>query len=187
MPTLLTSYGVLSTCSSFQATPSSSAILIAAVRTCSSSASDGTTTSTILSRAYVTVSVTLTRFVLVSFCLVMMHSSFSFLCVRARPGSGCGVPTSRDRGGLSSCQALCFRLVSEAAMDWLDCEVIERVPGRMSGAPVLRHSRVRPEDLLANLEEGPEWLAEQHDLPLADVVSVIAFYRRHQDQLAPAP
>lgn len=72
-------------------------------------------------------------------------------------------------------------------MDWLDCEVIERVPGRMSGAPVLRHSRVRPEDLLANLEEGPEWLAEQHDLPLADVVSVIAFYHRHQDQLAPAP
>ncbi len=75
----------------------------------------------------------------------------------------------------------------EAVMDWLDCPVIEQVPGKMSGVPVLRHSRVRPTDLLGNIEQGPEWLADNHDLSLEDVKAVLAFYRRHQRQLAPTP
>lgn len=69
-------------------------------------------------------------------------------------------------------------------MRWTDCPVIEVVPGVMSGVPVLRGSRVRPEDLLANLDEGPEWLAEAHDLPLGQVEAVLAFYERNKGQLA---
>jgi uncharacterized protein (DUF433 family) len=71
-------------------------------------------------------------------------------------------------------------------MNWTDCPVIEVVPGRMSGAPVLRRSRVRPEDLLGNLDEGPEWMADAFGLPIEDVREVLAFYRKHQDELAPA-
>jgi uncharacterized protein (DUF433 family) len=56
----------------------------------------------------------------------------------------------------------------------------------MSGAPVLRHSRVRPEDILANKDEGAEWLAEAHGLALEDVVAVLAFYERYGQELAPA-
>lgn len=70
-------------------------------------------------------------------------------------------------------------------MDWLDCPVIEQVPGRMSGVPVLRDSRVRPEDLIGNLDEGAEWMAEAFGLPIADVRTVLDFYRLHQDELAP--
>ena len=72
-------------------------------------------------------------------------------------------------------------------MDWLDCPVTEQVRGRMSGVPVLRHSRVRPADLLGNIEQGPEWLADNHDLPVADVKAVLAFYRRHQRHFASTP
>ncbi len=71
-------------------------------------------------------------------------------------------------------------------MKWTDCPSIEVVPGRMSGAPVLRHSRVRPEDILANKDEGAEWLAEAHGLALEDVVAVLAFYERYGQELAPA-
>ncbi len=69
-------------------------------------------------------------------------------------------------------------------MNWTDCPVVEVVAGRMSGAPVLRHSRVRPQDLIENLDEGPEWMAENFDLPLSDVCEVLAFYHQHQAELA---
>lgn len=69
-------------------------------------------------------------------------------------------------------------------MDWTDCPLIEVVPGRMAGAPVLRQSRVRPEDLLANRDQGPEWLARNHALPVESVRSVLAFYDEHRAALA---
>lgn len=69
-------------------------------------------------------------------------------------------------------------------MKWTDCRVIEVVPGKMSGAPILRHSRVRPEDLVNNLEFGAEWMADAFDLPIGDVREVLAFYAAHQDEIA---
>ena len=69
-------------------------------------------------------------------------------------------------------------------MEWTDCPVIEVVPNRMSGAPVLHRSRVRPEDLIGNLVEGAEWMADAFGLPLDDVRAVLDFYDRYQDELA---
>ena len=68
-------------------------------------------------------------------------------------------------------------------MDWTDCPIIEQVPGRMSGAPVLRDTRVRPEDLLANIEQGPDWLADAYSLPVEDVRQFLAFFAKFGDQL----
>jgi uncharacterized protein (DUF433 family) len=34
--------------------------------------------------------------------------------------------------------------------------IIEQVPGKMSGAPVLRHSRMRPQGIISNREMGAE-------------------------------
>ena len=52
-----------------------------------------------------------------------------------------------------------------ARMDWLQCPAFEAVPGRLSGVPVIRHSRVRPEDLIVNRDQGAAWLARNHGLP----------------------
>ena len=71
-------------------------------------------------------------------------------------------------------------------MDWLDCAVIEVVPGKVSGVPIVRHSRVRPEDLVVNCAEGEAWLSYAYDLPIDVVREVLSFYERHQHQLAPA-
>lgn len=68
-------------------------------------------------------------------------------------------------------------------MDWTDCPVIEVVPGRMSGAPVLRGSRTRPQDVLANASQGARWIADAHGLPVADVRAVLAFHAQHSDEL----
>ncbi len=67
-------------------------------------------------------------------------------------------------------------------MDWSECPLVERVPGKVSGAPVIVHSRVRPHDLIANRAEGLEWLAD--DLPLETVKAVLAFYDHKTRDLA---
>jgi len=68
-------------------------------------------------------------------------------------------------------------------MDWKECAAVETVPGRVSGAPVIKGSRVRPDDLVVNRAEGEAWLAENFDLPVERVRDVLSFYDRHK----PAP
>lgn len=68
-------------------------------------------------------------------------------------------------------------------MDWTDCAVIEQVPGRMSGAPVVRGTRVRPQDILGNAGLGADWIADAHGLPLSDVCAVLDFYNAHREAL----
>ena len=68
-------------------------------------------------------------------------------------------------------------------MNWEECAVVETVPGRVSGAPVIKGSRVRPGDLIVNRGEGEVWLAENYELPIETVREVLRFYDRHK----PAP
>jgi uncharacterized protein (DUF433 family) len=68
-------------------------------------------------------------------------------------------------------------------MDWKECAAVETVAGRVSGAPVIKGSRVRPGDLVVNRAEGEAWLAENYDLPVETVREVLNYYDRHK----PAP
>ena len=71
-------------------------------------------------------------------------------------------------------------------MDWLHCTAVEVVPGKVSGVPIIKHSRVRPEDLTANRPEGEAWLCYAYDLPVGTVRAVLSFCEQCQNQLAPA-
>ena len=44
----------------------------------------------------------------------------------------------------------------------------------MSGAPVLRYSRMRPRDIISNAEMAAECIADVHDLPIENVRTVLA-------------
>jgi uncharacterized protein (DUF433 family) len=66
-------------------------------------------------------------------------------------------------------------------MNWTDCDAIEVVPGKMAGQPVIRGTRVRPEDLLINRDEGLPWLAENYSIPQETIREVFACYDRRQD------
>lgn len=68
-------------------------------------------------------------------------------------------------------------------MDWLRCAAVEVVPGKVSGVPIIKRSRVRPDDCVTNRAEGEAWLSYAYDLPVETIRVVLAFYDQHQ--LAP--
>ena len=47
-------------------------------------------------------------------------------------------------------------------IDWLACELIERVPGKVSGRPIVRGTRILP-DAIVNSYDAGETLAEIHE------------------------
>jgi uncharacterized protein (DUF433 family) len=63
-------------------------------------------------------------------------------------------------------------------MNWFECPLVEVVPDKLSGAPVIVLSSVPPDDLVANRDEGQDWLAENYSLPLETVRQVLEFYER---------
>ena len=70
-------------------------------------------------------------------------------------------------------------------IDWSECAAIETVPGKMSGAPVVRGTRVRPEDLLVNRSEGLPWLEENFGVPVPVISEVFAFHDAKKRLRAP--
>jgi len=73
--------------------------------------------------------------------------------------------------------------MAKVRINWKECAAVETVPGKVSGAPVIKGSRVRPEDLIVNRTEGEAWLAENYELSIETVREVLTFYDRHK----PAP
>jgi uncharacterized protein (DUF433 family) len=72
-------------------------------------------------------------------------------------------------------------------MNWTECPLVEIVPGKLSGAPVIVHSRVRPEDLVTNRAGGgADWLAENYALPVETVRAVLACHERETDRATPS-
>lgn len=62
-------------------------------------------------------------------------------------------------------------------MDWASCEQVEMVPGKVSGAPILKHSRVIADAVLDSYElgESVEAIAFSFDLNSAQVRQVLRF------------
>ena len=67
-------------------------------------------------------------------------------------------------------------------MTWEGCEVVERVPGKMSGEPVIKGTRVLADTIISNFESGSslDEIAENYPhVPEETIRKVIAFYERH--------
>jgi uncharacterized protein (DUF433 family) len=67
--------------------------------------------------------------------------------------------------------------------DWSDFDGVEVIPGKVSGVPVLKHSRV-PADLVADeLDDGEtvEEIAYNHDLKPTDILRVKLWRESHPD------
>jgi uncharacterized protein (DUF433 family) len=62
--------------------------------------------------------------------------------------------------------------------DWTDCPDVERIPGKVSGAWLMKGTRIRIEDVLTNAaDQTPEQIATEvyEGLDVAAVRRVIAF------------
>jgi uncharacterized protein (DUF433 family) len=66
-------------------------------------------------------------------------------------------------------------------IDWTECPLIEIVPGKRGGKPVIKGTRLTPEDLLTNREQGIDWLVENHGGITPETVrAVFDFHDRHK-------
>ena len=72
-------------------------------------------------------------------------------------------------------------------INWTECALIETVPGRVGGQPVLRGTRLRPHDLLINRDEGIDWLSRNHGVAPETIRKLFAFYDAHKAALVPHP
>jgi uncharacterized protein (DUF433 family) len=67
-----------------------------------------------------------------------------------------------------------------AALDWSQCPIVESVPGKVSGAWVLRGTRTPVKVLFENLEAGMsiEEVIEQFPVTREEIDSLMAFVAR---------
>ena len=63
-------------------------------------------------------------------------------------------------------------------MDWSGCEIVEVVPGKVSGVPLIRGTRMPAAQVIESLDLGEtvEEIAYNHDLDPADVLCLLAFW-----------
>ena len=70
-------------------------------------------------------------------------------------------------------------------MDWTDCDLVEEIPGKMGGQPVVKGTRVRAQTIVDNFEAGSpvnEISENWPELPKTTITRVLDFYYAHQPQ-----
>jgi uncharacterized protein (DUF433 family) len=70
-------------------------------------------------------------------------------------------------------------------MDWTGCDLVERVPGKVSGKPLVKGTRILADQVVedAALGSSIEEIAENYpSLPIAKIRKLLAFARSHQPQ-----
>jgi uncharacterized protein (DUF433 family) len=67
---------------------------------------------------------------------------------------------------------------TELEIDWMACELIESVPGKVSGRPVVRGTRIMPDAIVGSYDLG-ETIEELHEgfptLTVAQIKRLIEF------------
>ena len=78
--------------------------------------------------------------------------------------------------------------VEKAEIDWMACELIETVPGKVSGKPIVRGTRIMPDAIAGSYDLG-ESIEELHEgfpsLTIDQIERLIQFahaQQEHNDQ-----
>jgi len=67
---------------------------------------------------------------------------------------------------------------TDSYIDWTGCELVERIPGKVSGRPVIRGTRILADTIVQDAELGSpleEILENYPDLSLATIQRLISF------------
>jgi len=69
-----------------------------------------------------------------------------------------------------------------ANVDWKDCGVVEVIPGKVSGRPLLKGTRMHADDVVENHESGSaiDEIAYNFDLKPEDIRQVLIYAASHQ-------
>ena len=74
--------------------------------------------------------------------------------------------------------------MTDATIDWTGCDVVEIIPGKVSGAPLLKGTRMPVQGVLDNYDGGlsPDEIARAFDLDLAQVDAVLLYRERYLER-----
>ncbi len=77
------------------------------------------------------------------------------------------------------------KLEVHAGIDWTACELIEQIPGKVSGRPIVRGTRIMPEGIVNSFDMG-ESIEDIHEdwpsLSIAQIKRLIDFAHAHRGQ-----
>jgi uncharacterized protein (DUF433 family) len=75
------------------------------------------------------------------------------------------------------------KLDTQAGIDWTACELIEQIPGKVSGRPVVRGTRIMPEGIVNSYDMGESIEDIREDWPslsTAQIKRLIEFAHAHE-------
>jgi uncharacterized protein (DUF433 family) len=73
-------------------------------------------------------------------------------------------------------------------IDWMACELIERIPGKVSGRPIVRGTRILPDGIVNSYDMGNSIEEIREDWPslsVARIKRLIEFAHAHRDRPNP--
>ena len=80
------------------------------------------------------------------------------------------------------------KLQTQAGVDWTARELIEQIPGKVSGRPIVRGTRIMPDGIVNSYDIG-ESIEEIHEdwpsLSIAQIKRLIEFAHAHREQPNP--
>jgi len=79
------------------------------------------------------------------------------------------------------------QLLETPIMDWTDCPLIEINPRKVSGAPILKGTRMPADAIVENYADGltPDEIAEVFELPAESVRALLAYAVEQNHALKP--
>jgi uncharacterized protein (DUF433 family) len=76
------------------------------------------------------------------------------------------------------------KLHTHADIDWMACELIEQIPGKVSGRPLVRGTRIMPDGIVNSYDMG-ESIEDIHEdwpsLSIAQIKRLIEFANAHRE------
>jgi len=77
---------------------------------------------------------------------------------------------------------------NEVEIDWMSCELIEKVPGKVSGRPIVRGTRILPDAIVGSYDLGETIEELQEGFPalsIAQIKRLIEFAHAQSEQSNP--
>ncbi len=78
--------------------------------------------------------------------------------------------------------------MADNEIDWTDCELVERVPGKVSGQPIVRGTRIMPGPVVRSFDRG-ESIEDIREgwpsLSVDQIKGLVAFAHAQRGQLVP--
>jgi uncharacterized protein (DUF433 family) len=103
--------------------------------------------------------------------------------------SGClkrGFPLPLESSGKLETEGVpMVSIDTSTEIDWTGCDLVERIPGKVSGRPIVRGTRIMPDPIVRAFDRGETMEEIREDWPSLSVDQIrglVAFAHAHREQ-----